>query len=198
MGGWAAGSDNLVVGGTAYLTGTTTPVLTASTGHLALDAAQITIDGEGFDPIAANDTVTFNDGAIGTVTAATFKSATRPSRRRTRADGTGAGARRREAPVAGAQLRTHLTQRLDDPVDGAAADRLVAVERELAPLLRGQPAGQQAHAACRRCRRRSAAVGSHAWRRPVPRTTSSSPWTSTSAPSARTASSVEVVSAACR
>ncbi len=58
------------------LTGTTTPVPTASTAHLALNATQITIAGVAFDPVAANDTVTFNDGATGTVTAATFNSLT--------------------------------------------------------------------------------------------------------------------------
>ncbi len=58
------------------LSGTTTPVPTASTVKLALNATQITIDGLAFDPIAANDTVTFNDSAVGTVTAATFNSLT--------------------------------------------------------------------------------------------------------------------------
>ena len=51
---------------------------------------------------------------------------------------------RREAAAARAQLRAHQAQRLGDPVDRAPADRLVAVERERAALLRRQPAGQQA------------------------------------------------------
>ena len=42
------------------------------------------------------------------------------------------------------QLRAHQPQRLGDAVDRPAADRVVAVERERAPLLGRQPAGQQA------------------------------------------------------
>ena len=72
----AAGSDNLVVGGAHLPDRHQDPGADRQHRHLALDAAQITIDGVGFDPIAANDTVTFNDGAIGTVTAATFNSLT--------------------------------------------------------------------------------------------------------------------------
>ena len=51
----------------------------------------------------------------------------------------------REAPLSGLQLGAHLGERLGDPVDRAAADGLIAVERERAPVLRGEPAGQQAH-----------------------------------------------------
>jgi hypothetical protein len=61
-----------------------TPVVTTSTANLAGNATQITITGFGFDPNAANDTVTSSNGAIGTVTAAsptslTVKFATPPT-----------------------------------------------------------------------------------------------------------------------
>jgi len=49
---------------------TVTPEVTSSTGTLPANATTITINGAGFDPIAANNTVTFNDGAVGTVTKA--------------------------------------------------------------------------------------------------------------------------------
>src|SRR5262249_32943163 len=48
-----------------------TPVVTSSTANLGKSATQITISGFGFDPTAAHNTVTFDDGAAGTVTAAT-------------------------------------------------------------------------------------------------------------------------------
>ena len=50
---------------------------------------------------------------------------------------------RREAPLARDHARAHALQRLGDAVDGAPADRLVAVERVRAALLPGEPAGQQ-------------------------------------------------------
>ena len=62
--------------GTAVQVATVTPVVTASMGHLAANAPQITINGFGFDPTAANNTVAFNDGAVGTVTTATPTSLT--------------------------------------------------------------------------------------------------------------------------
>ncbi len=43
---------------------------------MAANATTITINGFGFDPTAANNTVTFNDGAVGTVTTATATSLT--------------------------------------------------------------------------------------------------------------------------
>jgi hypothetical protein len=52
---------------------------------------------------------------------------------------------RRVAPVAGLDLRAHQPERRRDAVDRPPADRAVAVEHEDAPLLRGQPAGQQPH-----------------------------------------------------
>ena len=68
-----------------------------------------------------------------------------------------------------------------------------------AARLAGEPAGQRAASACRRCRRRSCAVGAARCAGPAPRIISvpGAP-SSTSAPSARTASSVERVSAASR
>ena len=45
--------------------------MTSSTAGLAANAGSITINGFGFDTTQGNDTVTFNDGAVGTVTAAT-------------------------------------------------------------------------------------------------------------------------------
>ncbi len=57
-----------------------------------------------------------------------------------------AGDRERRQAVAG-RLHggAHAAQRLGDAVDGAPADRRVAVEREAAALLPGQPARQQPH-----------------------------------------------------
>jgi hypothetical protein len=55
---------------------TVTPVVTSSTASLAAGATQITISGFGFDPTAGNNEVIFNDGAIGTISAATATSLT--------------------------------------------------------------------------------------------------------------------------
>jgi DNA-binding beta-propeller fold protein YncE len=52
------------------------PVITASTASLAGNAQTVTISGTGFDPVAANNTVVFSNGATGTVTAATATSLT--------------------------------------------------------------------------------------------------------------------------
>ena len=49
---------------------TLTPVVTLNTANRAVSASQITIQGFGFDPTAANNMVTFNAGAVGTVTVA--------------------------------------------------------------------------------------------------------------------------------
>ena len=54
-----------------------TPVVTASTAQLAANTATLTIHGYGFNATTATDnTVTFNGGAVGTVTAATATSLT--------------------------------------------------------------------------------------------------------------------------
>jgi predicted enzyme related to lactoylglutathione lyase len=55
---------------------TVTPVVTMNTANLAINATQVVINGFGFDPTAANNTVVFNDGAVGSVTAASNTSLT--------------------------------------------------------------------------------------------------------------------------
>ena len=55
---------------------TVAPVVTSSTAALAISGVSLTINGHGFDPVAAHNTVTFNDGATGTVSAATATSLT--------------------------------------------------------------------------------------------------------------------------
>jgi hypothetical protein len=62
--------------GAAVQVATVTPVVTSSTSLLAFNAPQITINGFGFDSTSANNTVTFNDGAVGSVTAASATSLT--------------------------------------------------------------------------------------------------------------------------
>jgi uncharacterized repeat protein (TIGR03803 family) len=47
------------------------PFITANNGYISVSASTLTIDGFGFDPNAANDTVTFDLGAAGVVTSAT-------------------------------------------------------------------------------------------------------------------------------
>src|SRR6185295_2055393 len=55
---------------------TITPVVTSSTAILPASSATMTINGFGFDPTAANNTVVLDDGAVGTVTTATATSLT--------------------------------------------------------------------------------------------------------------------------
>jgi hypothetical protein len=55
----------------ATLTVTSLPTVTPSTAALPATAGTLTIQGTGFDPVAANDTVMFSGGVTGTVTAAT-------------------------------------------------------------------------------------------------------------------------------
>src|SRR5262249_17938318 len=50
--------------------------VTLDTSNLAANATAIVINGTGFDPIVANNSVVFNDGAAGTITAATPTSLT--------------------------------------------------------------------------------------------------------------------------
>jgi hypothetical protein len=60
------------VGGTGNdVTLTAIPTVTISTKNLAIDATTITINGTGFDTTPANNAITFNNGAIGTVNSAT-------------------------------------------------------------------------------------------------------------------------------
>lgn len=69
-------TTNGVSSGAAVQVATVAGSVTTSTANLAADASGITITGTGFDPVAANNTVQFNNGAIGTVTAATTTSLT--------------------------------------------------------------------------------------------------------------------------
>ncbi len=69
-------TTNGINNGTAIQVATTRPVITTSAADLAADASTITINGFGFDLTAANNTVVFNNGAVGTVTAATATSLT--------------------------------------------------------------------------------------------------------------------------
>src|SRR6185436_16040515 len=69
-------TSNSVASGSAVQVATVTPVVTSSTSNLAASATTLTIAGFGFDTTAGNNTVVFNDGAVGTVTAATATSLT--------------------------------------------------------------------------------------------------------------------------
>lgn len=64
-------STNGIVSGSPVQVATVVPVVTTSTQLLAASASTMTINGFGFDPNAANNLVTFNNGAIGTVVSAT-------------------------------------------------------------------------------------------------------------------------------
>jgi hypothetical protein len=59
----------LFFAGSAF--GMTTPFISASTSFLPGTATTMTITGTGFDATAAHNSITFNDGVIGTITAAT-------------------------------------------------------------------------------------------------------------------------------
>ncbi len=48
---------------------TIAPVIDVSTANLSTSASTLTITGSGFDPVASHNTVVFNDGAVGSVTA---------------------------------------------------------------------------------------------------------------------------------
>jgi len=69
-------TTNSINSGTAVQVAAIVPLVTNSCGNLAANAMTLTINGFGFDPIAVNNTVVFNDGAIGTVTTATANSLT--------------------------------------------------------------------------------------------------------------------------
>lgn len=69
-------TTNGMSSGSAVQVATTIPVVSTSNANLAADATTITISGFGFDPIAANNEVEFNNDAEGTVTAATATSLT--------------------------------------------------------------------------------------------------------------------------
>jgi hypothetical protein len=65
-----------IVGAELTTVTVTLPTVTASTANLAANATSIVINGTGFDTQIGNNTVVFNDGAVGTVTAATSTSLT--------------------------------------------------------------------------------------------------------------------------
>lgn len=62
--------------GPAVAVTTVTPTITESTAPLAANAKTVTVYGFGFDPVASNNKVTFNNGAIGNVTKSTSTSIT--------------------------------------------------------------------------------------------------------------------------
>ncbi len=64
-------TSNSVSSGAAVQVATITPVVTSSTASLAANATTVTINGAGFDPTAAHNSVVLNDGSTGTVTSAT-------------------------------------------------------------------------------------------------------------------------------
>ena len=74
----ASGSQVESNGGTAEPVATVTPIVTANSGNiLAADGTSVTILGAGFSSTAADDLVTFNDGAVaGTVSGASATSLT--------------------------------------------------------------------------------------------------------------------------
>jgi hypothetical protein len=77
MGSLTATVTTDTVAGSSTQVATVVPVVTASTANLAINAGSIVINGFGFSATAANNTVTFNDGAVaGTITAATTTSLT--------------------------------------------------------------------------------------------------------------------------
>jgi hypothetical protein len=62
--------------GTAVQVATVSPLVTMSTTSSPIASTTVTINGTGFDPTAANNTVVFNHGAVGHVTSATKTSLT--------------------------------------------------------------------------------------------------------------------------
>ncbi len=69
-------TTNSVASGTAVQVATVVPVVTSSTSNLSASASTITIAGFGFSPTAGNNSVVFNNGAVGTVTTASATSLT--------------------------------------------------------------------------------------------------------------------------
>ena len=62
---------NSVSSGVPIDVATVVPVVSTNTSHVAVNAATLVINGFGFDVTAANNSVVFNNGTVGTVTAAT-------------------------------------------------------------------------------------------------------------------------------
>ncbi|MFO1065424.1 MAG: hypothetical protein U0892_16280 [Pirellulales bacterium] len=76
-----------VSSGAAVQVATVRPVVTTNSANLSAAATSITIAGYGFSTTLASNSVTFDNGAVGTVTAATANSltvtfSTMPTRRR--------------------------------------------------------------------------------------------------------------------
>src|SRR5581483_11543112 len=70
-------TTDAVTSGSAVQVATIAPVVTSNGSyHLAGNATTLTINGFGFDTTAANNTVVFNNGAVGSVSAATATSLT--------------------------------------------------------------------------------------------------------------------------
>jgi hypothetical protein len=69
-------SVNGIDSGSAVQVATVVPVVTSSSSDLLANADTITINGFGFDTNTANTSVTFDNGAVGAVTAATATSLT--------------------------------------------------------------------------------------------------------------------------
>jgi len=69
-------TTDAVGSGAAIQVATVAPVVTSSAANLAANSATLTINGQGFDATPGNNTVTFDDGAVGTVTASTATSLT--------------------------------------------------------------------------------------------------------------------------
>jgi len=67
---------NGVSSGSAVKVATVSPIVTSNVTNLAASVARVVISGFGFDPIAANNTVLFSNGGVGTVSAATATSLT--------------------------------------------------------------------------------------------------------------------------
>jgi len=64
-------TSNLIASAAAVQVATITPVVTLRTTSQLITATTMTINGFGFDLTAANNTVVFSNGAVGTVTAST-------------------------------------------------------------------------------------------------------------------------------
>ncbi len=65
---------NYAASGDTAISLSAAPMVTSNSTNLAANAPSITITGFGFDPTAANNTVVFNDGAVGSVTTASSTS----------------------------------------------------------------------------------------------------------------------------
>jgi hypothetical protein len=69
-------TTNAQSSGVAVQVATITPVVIKNTANLSASANTITITGFGFDLTPGNNTIVFNNGAVGTVTASTATSLT--------------------------------------------------------------------------------------------------------------------------